>query len=172
MHRYIAWSGAMPTTAPVAQVATGTATKAILQLATPSTRQIQVLSWGYSLSGAGGGLGQIELLQVDVAASAGTAHVASGLMQIDPNAPNSLLALGTAATGYNFGTLNTPTATRGLDYQAVAAAASGDLASEQNYDRDFMPDERPIIAVSKFLQVRTTFATSGTNITAWVEWDE
>lgn len=163
----------MPTTAPVATVATGTATKAILQIATPATRQLQILSWGYSLSGAGGGVGQIELIQVDVAASGGTAHVASGLMQLDPNAPNSLMTLGTAATGYNFSTLNTPTATRLFDYQDLSATgATGTLTADQNYDRDFMPDERAIVAVSKFLQVRTTFATSGTNIACWIVFDE
>jgi hypothetical protein len=50
-------------------------------------------------------------------------------------------------------------------------ATTGTLTADQNYDRDFMPDERPILAVSKFVQVRVTF-TATTNITAWICHDE
>jgi hypothetical protein len=34
-----------------------------------------------------------------------------------------------------------------------------------------MPDERPIIAVSKFLRVRATFGAA-VNMTCWIVWDE
>src|SRR6266545_1298687 len=49
MHRYKAWNGAMPTTAALPAVTTGTVIKTMLQLATPSTRQIQVYGWGFTL---------------------------------------------------------------------------------------------------------------------------
>src|SRR5262249_56832252 len=85
MHRYIAYNGPMPTTAAQQKVTTGTAIKTMLQLSTPSTRMIQVLSWGYSLDGVPtAGVGQIELIQTDVAATV-TAHVASGVQNLDPN---------------------------------------------------------------------------------------
>lgn len=173
MHRYISWSGAAPTTAAMTKVATGTSIKAILQIATPSTRQLQVLSWGYCFeeAPASGVGGQIELITVDVAASGGTAHVAAGVMPLDPNAPPSLMTLGAAATGYNFTTLNTPTASRVFDQQLIPIATASAGTVDLNYDRDFMPDERPIIAVSKFLQVRVTF-TATTNMVAWVCFDE
>jgi hypothetical protein len=168
MHRYKAFNAAMPTTAPPSAVATGTATKTMLQLATPSTREIQLISWGYTLSGLPGATGTIELIQTDVAATV-TAHVASGLVQLDPNAPNSLLTLGTAATGYSASVEGTPTATRLLDADQIPATAGEVMV---NYDYQWMPDERPIIAVSKFLRVRATTPTSGVNMLTWVCWDE
>lgn len=162
----------MPTTAAPAAVTTGTAIKAMLQLSTPSTRQIQVLSWGYSLSAApASGTGQIELIQVDVAASGGTAHVAAGVQPLDPNGPASLLTLGTANTGYSFSTLNSPTASRSFDQSIIPATTAAAGIADLNYDRDFMPDERPIVAVSKFLQVRVTF-TAAVNMLCYVVWDE
>lgn len=169
MHRYVAYNGPMPTTAAQQKVTTGTAIKTMLQIATPLTRQCQVLSWGYALDGVPtGGAGQIELIQTDVAATV-TAHVASGVQQLDPNAPNSLMTLGASATGYTASAEGIPTATRTFDVQLVGPSA-GD--TDLNYDRDFMPDERPIIAVSKFLRVRCTFSTLAVNMTCWVVWDE
>src|SRR5512144_1340748 len=96
-HRYKTWNGPMPTTAAQVKVTTGTAIKTMLQIATPATRQFQIISWGYSLDAAPAttGTGVVELLQTDVAATV-TAHVASGVQPLDPNAPASLAALGVA----------------------------------------------------------------------------
>lgn len=172
MHRYQCWNAAAPTTAAMVSVTTGTSIKAMLQISTPSTRQIQVLSWGYQLSAApASGTGQIELIQVDVAASAGTAHVAAGVQPLDPNAPASLMTLGTANTGYSFATLNSPTATRSFDQSIIPAAAASAGVASLDYYKDFMPDERPIIAVSKFLQVRVTF-TAAVLMSTFIAWDE
>ncbi len=168
MHRYKTFNAPMPTTAAPSPVATGTAIKTMLQLATPSTREIQLISWGYTLSGLPGATGTIELIQTDVAATV-TAHVAAGIYQLDPNAPNSLLTLGTAATGYSASAEGTPTATRLLDCDQIPTTA-GEVPV--NYDYQWMPDERPIIAVSKFLRVRATTPTSGVNMLCWICWDE
>jgi len=170
MHRYITWNAAMPTTSPAARVSTGTATKTMLQLATPATRQCQLIRWGYSLDGitASGQTGQVELIQTDVAATV-TAHVASGLIGLDPNVPASLMSLGTAATGYSASAEGTPAATRLLDSNLVPVTAG---LTEVNYDFQWMPDERPIIAVSKFLRVRATFTGTGVNMLTWIVWDE
>jgi len=46
MHRYKTFNAPMPTTAGIGDVATGTTIKTLLQLSTPSTRQIQLISWG------------------------------------------------------------------------------------------------------------------------------
>lgn len=168
MHRYKAWNAPMPTAAAVAKVTTGTAIKTMLQLATPSTREIQLIAWGYSLDVAPGGPTTIELLQTDVAATV-TAHVASGLQPLDPNAPASLLTLGVAATGYTGSAEGTVTAARVLDAALVPLAAG---ATDLNYSYQFMPDERPIIAISKFVRVRVTAAVSASNMLTWVVWDE
>lgn len=160
----------MPTTAKQQEVTTGTAIKTMLQLATPSTRQIQLISWGFSLDAAPASVadGVVELLQTDVAATV-TAHVASGIISLDPNAPASLLTLGTSATGYTATAEGTTTAARVFDAQEVAGASVG--AAPINYVYQFMPDERPIVAVSKFLRVRVTFSAA-VNMMTWVCWDE
>ncbi|KIQ67061.1 hypothetical protein TR51_06680 [Kitasatospora griseola] len=168
MHRYRVWNGPMPTTAAQAKVSTGTSVKTMLQLATPSTRQIQLISWGFSLDVAPGAASAVELLQTDVAATV-TAHTASGLQPVDPNAPASLLTLGTSATGYTATAEGAIAAARVFDVKQIPLAAG---ATDLTYTYQWMPDERPIIAVSRFLRVRATFATAASNMTCWVCWDE
>lgn len=165
MHRYKAWNGPMPTTAAQQKVAVANGVKTLLQLSTPATRQIQLIAWGYTIDTATAG--QIELLQTDVAATV-TAHVAAGVQPLDPNAPASLLTLGVANTGYTASVEGATTATRVFDAQLIAAAAPPNLS----YSYQFMPDERPIIAISKFLRVRTTFAATTSSVSCWIEWDE
>lgn len=168
MHRYICWNGPAPTTAAFSPGATGTAIKTMLQIATPSTRQIQLISWGYQVAAASTSANVIELIQTDVAATV-TAHVASGVVSLDPNMPPSLVTLGTSATGYTASAEGTTTASRLFDYDRIAPTAS---ESAKRYTKVWMPDERPIIAVSKFLRVRTTFATSSSTFACFVVWDE
>ncbi len=165
MHRYTSWNGPMPTTAAQQSVATGTSIKTMLQIATPSNRQLQVLSWGFSISGVPNGT--VELLQTDVAATV-TAHVTAGVQQLDPNAPSSLVTLGTSATGYTASAEGSILATRVFDSQIITNTAG---ENELNYDKDFMPDERPIVAVSKFLRVRVTMGTT-VNMQCYIVWDE
>jgi hypothetical protein len=164
---FITFNGPSPTTAAQQKVTTGTAIKTMLQLSTPSTRQIQVLEWGYSLDAASAAVGQVELLQTDVAATV-TAHVASGVVNLDPNGTASLLTLGASNTGYTASAEGTTTAARVLDARQVSVAAG---TTDLQYTRTFMPDARPIVAVSKFLRVRCTF-TSATNMTCWVVFTE
>jgi hypothetical protein len=168
MHRYKTWNGPMPTTAAQASVTTGTAIKTMLQLATPSTRQIQLIAWGFSCDDPPGADAVIELLQTDVAATV-TAHVAAGVQPLDPNAPASLLTLGASATGYTATAEGSITATRVFDAVSLSSV-SGE--SPLTYMYQWMPDERPIIAVSRFLRVRATTPTAATDLRCWIVWDE
>lgn len=170
MHRFKCFNGPMATTAAQAAVTTGTAVKTMLQLSTPSTRQIQLISWGYSIDDPAGADGVIELLQTDVGATV-TAHVASGVQPLDPNAPASLLTLGTGATGYTASVEGTPTATRVFDALSLSST-SAEAAATMAYSYQWMPDERPIIAVSRFLRVRATTPTTAVDMRCWVCWDE
>jgi hypothetical protein len=90
---FITWNGPAPTTAAQQSVTTGTAIKTMLQLATPATRQIQLLEWGWSSDDPPGADGVLELVQTDVAATV-TAHVAAGVQNLDPNGTASLLTSG------------------------------------------------------------------------------
>jgi len=165
MHRYKTWNGPMPTTAAQAKVAVANGAKTLLQLSTPSTREIQLLAWGFSADTATAG--EIELLQTDVAATV-TAHVAAGVQPLDPNAPASLLTLGTANTGYTATVEGSTTATRVFDVQFLAASSPPNLS----YSYQWTPAERPIIPISKFVRVRTTFAATTTSLVCWICWDE
>jgi hypothetical protein len=168
MHRYKCWNAPMPTTAAISDTSTGTAIKTALQIATPSTRQIQLISWGFSADDPMAADAVVELLQTDVAATV-TAHVASGVQPLDPNAPASLMTLSTTATGYNASAEGSITATRVFDALAIGFGTNENVPF---YTYQWMPDERPIIAVSKFLRVRTTTPTTAVNLKCWVVWDE
>lgn len=168
MHRYKCFNAPMQTTAAIAKVTTGTSIKTMLQISTPATRQCQLISWGYELDAVPGSTGGIiELIQTDVAATV-TAHVASGVQPLDPNAPASLMTLGTGNTGYTATVEGATTAVRTFDANFAAPTAGAESLS---YDYQWALDERPIIAVSKFLRVRVTFAAA-VNMLTWVCWDE
>jgi hypothetical protein len=168
VHRYIAWNGLAPTTAAFAKVATGTVIKTMLQVATPATRMIQLVSWGYTLDAVPSSAGEVELLQTDVAATTGTAHVAAGLMPMMPGIPASLMTLGTAATGYSFTVEGTTTASRLFDSAQIPPTAG---ATDLQYDYEFPEDYRPVVDISKFLRVRVTFGGT-VNMGTYVCWEE
>jgi len=155
----------MPTTAAQVKVAVANGVKTMLQLSTPATRQIQLISWGYSIDAALAGV--VELMQTDVAATV-TAHVAAGVQPLDPNAPASLLTLGTANTGYTASAEGSTTASRVFDVQEVASSSPPNLS----YSYQWTPAERPIVAISKFVRVRTTFGATTSSMVCWIVWDE
>ncbi len=163
--RYRAFNGPMPTTAAQAKVAVANGVKTMLQIAPPASRQITLISWGYTLDTATAGV--IELLQTNVAATV-TAHVAAGVQPVNPGATASLVTLGTTATGYTSSSEGATTVTRVFDVQAVAASAPPNLS----YFYQWTPAERPVVAVSTFLRVRTTFAATTSSMVCWVLWSE
>lgn len=166
---FITFNGPAPTTAAQQSVTTGTAIKTMLQVATPSTRQIQILEWGFSLDDPPGADGVIELLQADVAATV-TAHVSSGIPNLDPNGVATAMTTGsTTGSGYSASAEGTVTATRVFDTVSLSSV-SGE--SGLQYVRTFMPDARPIVAVSKFLRVRATCPTTAADMRCWILFNE
>lgn len=166
---YITWNGPAPTTAAQQSVTTGTAIKTMLQLATPASRMVQLLEWGFSLESPPGADGVIELLQTDVAATV-TAHVASGVPNLDPNGTTTLCTLSsTTGSGYTASAEGTITATRVFDTVSLSSTTG---ESPLLYTRTFMPDDRPIVAVSKFLRVRATTPTTAANMRCWIVFNE
>lgn len=170
MHRFKCWNGPMPTTAAQASVNTGTTVKTMLQIATPSTRQIQVLGWGYTLDDIPGADAAFELIDTDVAATV-TAHVAAGVQPLTPGLPASLMTLGTSATGYTATVEGSITASRVHDEVAMSLT-SAEAAPFLTYTKKFDEWDAPIIAVSRFLRIRATTPTTGVDGRFWVIWDE
>lgn len=170
MHRYKIWNGPMPTTAAQAAVTTGTTIKTMLQVAPPSTRQIQVLGWGFTVDDPPGADAVIELLDTDVAATV-TAHVASGVQPLTPGLPASLLTLSTSATGYTATAEGSIAASRVHDVVALSSV-SAEAAPFLTYTKKFDEWDAPIIAVSRFLRVRATTPTTAVDLRCWVVIDE
>jgi len=159
---YFAANGASPTTAAQVVVATGTAIKTLLQVATPSTTNIIILEWGISFDGSSAATpGKIELLQTDVAATSGTSLTPT--VWGDPNAPASLCVGGTGATCFSPSAEGTITATRMFDVQLVAPT--------NLYVKQFPLGREPEVPVSKFLRVRVTFGTT-VNAYCYIIWEE
>lgn len=165
---YTAWNGPAPTTAAQAAVTTGTAIKTMLQVATPSTRQLEIASWGYTVDGPPGADGVVELLQTDVAATV-TAHVAAGVQPSHPGSPASLMTLGTSATGYTSTSEGAITATKVYDVVSLSSTTS---ESPLTYVRQFTPKEAKVVDVSKFLRVRVTTPTTAVNMRCFITWLE
>lgn len=165
MRQYIAYNGAAPTTAALAPITTGTAIKTLLQLAPPSTLDADLIGWGISFDGSTFGTKiKVELIETDVAATGGTAHVAAGLVKmVGPSDLASQMTLGTGATGYSFGTEGTTTASRLLDYQLIDASAA--------YSFYWPLGNYPKIQPSKFLRVRVT-TTPAVNAVTFITWGE
>lgn len=158
----------MPTTAAQASVTTGTSIKTMLQIATPSTRQMQLIAWGFSIDDTAGADGVVELLQTDVAATV-TAHVAAGVQPLDPNAPASLMTLGTSATGYTASIEGTITATRVFDVVSLSSTSGESLLSG---GQKWLPGRGPKVAVSSFLRVRATTPTTAADMRCFIRWQE
>lgn len=146
----------------VVEVATGTAIKTVLQVATPSTTDIRVVAWGISFDGivAADAPGVVTLIDVDVAATV-TALTPEEWGSDDNTA--SLCVSGTSATGYNGSAEGTIGASRILDPQNIHPTTG--------YSIWFPERERPRVKASRFLRIRTLFAVTVNGI-PWILWQE
>ncbi len=168
MHIYRAWNAAMPTTAAQASVTTGTAIKTMLQVATPSTRKIQLLEWWWGLDDPPGADGVIELIVTDVAATV-TAHVAAGIQPEEPSDPASLCVGGVNLTGFTATAEGTPTTTRTFDATSLSSTSGESLLTG---GKAWLPGRGPIVAISSFLRIRATTPTTASDMRCWVRWQE
>lgn len=166
MHVYTAYNGPMPTTASQVSVTTGTTIKTMLQIATPSTRKLQIVAWGFSFDDPPGADGVLELLETDVAATV-TAHVASGVQPEDSSDPASLVTLGTSATGYTGTAEGSITATRVFDVVSLSSTSGESVLSG---GREWLPNRGPIVPISKFLRIRATTPSTASDLRCWIKW--
>jgi hypothetical protein len=158
--RYICWNGAVPTTGVQTPVTLTNAQKTQLQITAPSTGQLEVIAWGCTMNGSALAAGvQVELLTTAAVAGTGMTAVTPTLYG-DPNAPAS-----NATAGFTPSAEGTIATVRMLDSEYVQ-----DLAG---YSYQFPLGERPIIAVSQVLRVRTNTPASVTpGFLCYVIWAE
>lgn len=159
---YWVQSCAFSTTAAPVKVATGTAIKTLLQVATPSTERLKVVEWGISFdTPASASIIACELVQTDVAATTGTSITPQPYE--DPNDPASFCVGGTGATCFQPSVEGTTTATRIGDLQLIVPPYV--YVKQWPLGREFG------VPVSKFLRVRIT-ASVTCNAYAYVIWEE
>lgn len=146
----------------IVEVATGTALKTVLQVATPSTTDICVLGWGISFDGtsATAAPGIVDLIDVNVAATVTTLTPEKWGSDLNQN---SLCVGGAALTGYNATAEGTITASRIIDPQNVHP--------QTGYSIWFPDRTGPQVQPSRFLRIRTTFAVT-VNCVPWIVWME
>lgn len=156
-------NGAMPTTARIPLVATGTAIKTMLQI--KPTTQITVVEWGFEFDVVPTALVSVELLTTGtVGCVALTDFVAADITKLsDPGTAASAISLASEASGFtSSSTEGTIVATRVLDYQPTWAQA---YSKQEPLDRDWG------VSANDFLRIRVTTATT-INMDCWVVWEE
>jgi len=168
---YIVWNGHAPTTAGQVSIALANGVKTIMQLATPADMQIRLTGWGYSLDSTPPGITEIELLGADVAATTLTAYASADIINLDPNGAASRLSLGTALSGFNTtgGVEGTIVVSRMFDAQKIGIAAGN---TDLNYDWVWPYQSGPIIAVSKFVRIRTTATSTTPTMLSYITFDQ
>jgi hypothetical protein len=161
---YIAYNGALPTTAALTPVTTGTAIKTLLQIATPATCEIRISEWGISFDGSAAATPiKVELIDTNVAATV-TAHSTATVLSLnDTGTVVSRMTMGASATGYTATVEGTTTAARLLDYQQIAPTSL--------FVKQWPLGLEPEVAVSRFLRIRVT-AAAAVNAIAYCVWTE
>lgn len=163
---YKIFNAPMPTASLTAKQGTGTGVRTMLQIQPSTTRNLEVLAWGYTLDAVPASGGAIELLQTDVGATGLTAHSAPNIYNLDPGGLASLLQFGSAATGFAAtapATEGSIVTTRVFDIDQISGTAA---VQSLNQDYQFVIDERPVVGAGKFLRIRVNMA-GAVNMSCW-----
>lgn len=154
---FLAYNGAMQTTAAAAVVTTGSAIKTMLQIKPLAGVDLMLWAWGFSFDGSAAATpGKVELIETDVAATV-TAYASADITKLTnpagPAADAGLVSLGTAASGFTATAEGTITAVRNLD-QPILLPPTGPFTMQ-------LPlGEHPVVQAGKFLRIRCTFGSA------------
>jgi hypothetical protein len=154
------YSAALTTANPTAQTS-GTAGTAsvLLQLATPSTKQITVVEYGLSMTGSPSGA--TLSLRNTSATITGTAGI---ITSYNIAGPATVLTSSTTACCYSTAA-TAPTGT-------VAETYDMQILSSNTYIKQFPLGREPTVPVSGFLQVVINVPTTAVNCYCYVIWRE
>lgn len=163
MPSYIAFNGAMVTTAGYVPVTTGAAVKTMLQIKAPAAASILVWKWGLDFDGTGTTPIKCELIETGTVGATLAAHAASGIQPYGPSQMASQVQLGTTASGYTATAEGSITATR---YAALNSVLPGNGdRNEWSLGREFF------VPAGNIIRIRVT-ASSAVNCVAYMCWDE
>jgi hypothetical protein len=167
---YAVTNGAAPGAAAPVPIATGSAVRTHLQLATSATTPaIRVVEWWAEFDASAAAVPcRVELLRhTSGPQTTLTAYGAADIARVnDPNAPVSSLQLGTALSGFsNTTTEVAPTGTPVSLETHFVPPTSGIYVQ-------FPLGREPEVQVAAFLRVRITPSGTGPNAYAGVMWEE
>ena len=144
----------------VVEVAVASGIKTVLQVK-PVTKDLVVCGWTISADGAAAGAPiQVELIDVDVAA---TVTTLTPILWENEDATAALAVGGTSATGYNASAEGSITASRLLD--ACELRPDGGLYTI------WFP-RPPKLAAARFLRIRCRYSAAAPNVLPGIWFDE
>jgi hypothetical protein len=160
---YWVQNSAMATTAAPVKQPTGTAIRTMMQLCPAAGRIIRPIAWGASFDGSAAGTGgQVELIEVNVAATMSTAYAAADVQPYgDPNAPAN--TAGVSGEPLNLSTTTSGFATAAVTEGTTTASRMADLQLIQPTNQYVFnwPLSREFECIpGRFLRVRVTFTAS------------
>ena len=166
---YSVVNGAVPGAAAATPIATGTAIKTHIQLATNATSTaIRVIEWWTEFDGSAAATPiKVELLRnTATPQNSLTAYSSADIARVnDPNAPASTIQLGVALSGFGTGATEvTPTGT-------VANLATHFVPPTSGIYIQYPLGREPEAAISQFIRHRTTSGAS-VNCYAGISWEE
>ncbi|KKL73598.1 hypothetical protein LCGC14_2073310 [marine sediment metagenome] len=151
---YLIANGPNPTSAAQVPVTTGTAIKTMLQVKSGLTvTRPKVVEWGISFDGSAAATPiKCELLTTGTVAATVTAHVATGIQNLDPfgttPTTGNPFTFTTTTTGYTASGEGTVTATRALDIQLIAPT--------NQYVKQWPLGREPFFSQLNYLRIRVT----------------
>ena len=170
MEQYLIPSYARPTTAAAVVIATGTSIHTLLQvkLADLGQTRAKIVEWGISFDASAAATpGKVELLSTKTVACTGmTAHVASGIVNLDPLAAaptdENPFDLSADKTAFSDGTVTEGTITdsRPLD-PAILLPPTAPFVKQWPLGRE------PVFDDTEFVRIRVTFG-AGINAYCYV----
>lgn len=164
MPDFIAYNGAMVTTAAYVPITTGTAIKTLLQIKAPAATGITIWKWHVDFDGTGTTPIKCELIDTGTVGATVTAHVAAGVQCLSAHYPiTSGVQLGTTSTGYTSTGEGTITATRYGSLNSVLPG-NGDR-NEWSLGREFW------VPPGNIVRIRVT-ATAAVNAMCFMCWEE
>lgn len=151
---YVVFNAALPTTAAMVKVSTGTAIKTLLQGTAASTRQMRLVEWGITFDGTPAAI-QCELIQTTTVAG-GTPTAVTPTLFDASDAALSTWGFSPATEGTIVAT------TRIYDSQ---------ILSTNNYQKVWELGQEPVVAASQVVRIRV-IAAAAVNALCWVRFVE
>lgn len=142
---------------------TAATVKTVLQVVTPSTQDITIVSWSISFDGTSATAEPVLVSLIDTTGTAATVTSYTPDAYSDPNAPASLCVGGTTSTGINASGEGTLTTTRVLDVLEVPPTSG--VVIQYPLGRE------PGVVVSHHLRLRA-LAAANVNCVATIVWEE